>query len=131
MTEPNIGDEMEDGTIYAGISPDTHKPMFTTPWDEPVPVPFKEAATQAGALSMTNAFGHHDWHVPSKNELNVLWENRDKGKLKGTFNESGSYWSSSPYIDGNIDFLAWAQRFGDGYQQYSHRNHDLSLRCVR
>src|SRR5437764_12648503 len=27
------GDRMDDGTIYAGISPDTHKPMYTTPAD--------------------------------------------------------------------------------------------------
>jgi hypothetical protein len=32
---PDIGDEMEDGTIDAGISPDTHKPfrqMARQPW---------------------------------------------------------------------------------------------------
>lgn len=26
-----IGDRMPDGTVYAGISPDTSKPMYTTP----------------------------------------------------------------------------------------------------
>ena len=26
--EPNIGEVMSDGTVYAGISPDTNKPMF-------------------------------------------------------------------------------------------------------
>src|SRR5947209_15399778 len=27
---PNPGDKMPDGTIYAGISPDTHKRMYAT-----------------------------------------------------------------------------------------------------
>jgi len=126
-TAIEIGDEMEDGTILAGYY--EGKPLYTTPRDEPLTVKFKEAATQAGALSMTNALGHHDWRVPSKGELNVLWENRNKGKLKGTFNETGPstmsatgwYWS-----DGG-----WAQRFRDGDQDYSIWDDDLSLRCVR
>lgn len=31
-----IGDRMEDGTIYAGISPDTGKKMYTTSADAPL-----------------------------------------------------------------------------------------------
>jgi hypothetical protein len=80
------------------------------------------------------AHGHHDFRVPSLSELSVLWENRDKGKLKGTFNETGSYpagwyWSSSPYDDDFLD--AWAQRFSDGNQAHDYRYHVSSLRCVR
>src|SRR5438477_9424405 len=30
------GDPMEDGTIYAGISPDTNRPMYTTPVGAPL-----------------------------------------------------------------------------------------------
>jgi hypothetical protein len=29
-----VGEAMEDGTIYAGISPDTGKPLYATPKDE-------------------------------------------------------------------------------------------------
>jgi hypothetical protein len=32
---PKIGDEMEDGTIYAGISPKTHQQIYVTPKDAP------------------------------------------------------------------------------------------------
>ena len=32
---PNIGDACDDGTIYAGLSPDGNTPMFTTPQDAP------------------------------------------------------------------------------------------------
>lgn len=127
-TAPEIGDEMEDGTIYAGISPDTSKPMYATPKDAPGTYTFNQASSYANNL---NAHGHHDFRVPSKGELNVLCQNRDKGSLKGTFNVIGSdagwYRSSSPYRD----VSAWEQRFSDGHQDTNHRSHDLSLRCVR
>jgi hypothetical protein len=124
-----IGDEMDDGTIYAGISPDTHNPMFATPRDAPGTYTFNEAARYANHL---DAHGHHDYHVPSQGELNVLFENRNKGKLKGTFNESdsgpaGRYWSSSQ--DG--DLAAWEQRFSNGSQFSYFRHYASSLRCVR
>ncbi len=127
--EMKIGDEMEDGTIYAGISPDTHKPMYATPKDAPGGYDFHQAAKYAKNL---DAHGHKDWRAPTKGELNVLWENRDKGKLKGTFNETGSYpagwyWSSSQV--GSLD--AWGQRFSDGYQYIGIKGSDSSLRCVR
>jgi hypothetical protein len=128
--EVKVGDEMEDGTIYAGISPDTHKPLYATPKDAPGIYTFKEAARYAKNL---NAHGRHDFRAPSKGELNVLYENRNKGKLSGTFNETGSYpagwyWSSSPMgSDG-----ALKQRFSDGTQHNGYRPTDLSsLRCVR
>src|SRR5437870_5038986 len=31
--ERKPGDRMADGSIYAGVSPDTNKPMYTTPAD--------------------------------------------------------------------------------------------------
>jgi Protein of unknown function (DUF1566) len=128
-TAPEIGDEMEDGTIYAGISPDTGKPMYATPADAPTMFTFKKAAQYASKL---DAQGHKDWRVPTKNELNVLYQNRDKGKLKGTFNKTGSdpagwYWSSSQ----TYYFYAWVQRFSGGYQCNSGRYDGSSLRCVR
>jgi hypothetical protein len=125
-----IGDEMPDGTIFVGISPTTHKPMYTTPRDAPGVYEINQAGQYAKNL---DAHGHHDFHAPSKRELNVLWENRNQGKLKGTFNETGSdpagwYWSSTP----NFINIAWAQRFSDGYQNTKYfRNIDSSLRCVR
>lgn len=124
-----IGDEMPDGTIYAGISPDTNKPMYTTPRDAPGIFTFNEAARYAKNL---DAHGHHDFHAPSKGELNLLFENRSKGKLKGTFNETGAspagwYWSSSP----DIIIYGRAQRFSDGYQAGNFKINVSSLRCVR
>lgn len=127
-TAPEIGHEMEDGTIYAGISPDTGKAMYATRADALWVYTFNEAARYAKELE---ARGHKDWRVPTRSELNVLYENRNKGKLKGTFNETGSfpagwYWSSSRF---NRHFT-WAQRFSDGKREYG-REGFSSLRCVR
>jgi hypothetical protein len=121
------GDEMEDGTILAGYY--EGKPLYATPKDAPGTCTFNEAVKYAKNL---DRHGHHDFHVPSKGEQNVLWENRNKGKLAGTFNETGSYpagwyWSSSPYGY----FTAWAQRFSDGCQLSDNRVIYSSLRCVR
>jgi hypothetical protein len=130
LLRSRVGDEMEDGTIFAGISPDTHRPIYATPQDAPGTYSFNQAAKYATNL---DAHGHHDWRVPSIDELNVLFENRNQGKLAGTFNVTGSYpagWyrSSAPYYDDNT----WAQRFSDGNQlSISGRYGGSSLRCVR
>ena len=126
---PEIGDKMSDGTIYAGLSPDTGKQMFATAEDAPISMDFNAAAKYAKKL---DAHGHKDWRVPSKAELQVLFENREKGALKGTFNLTGSdpagwYWSSSP----STASTAWCQRFSDGNQNVVYRGTDLSVRCVR
>jgi hypothetical protein len=124
-TMPEIGDEMADGTIYAGISPDTHKPVYARPKDEPGTYNFNEAKEHAKHIG-------HGFHVPTRGELKVLYENRNRGRLKDTFNETGSYptgWyqSSTPY--GFND--AWAQCFSDGGQYYGDRSDGSSLRLVR
>lgn len=135
-TTPKIGDKMLDGTILAGYY--EGKPLYTTPVDaaarrwlrtDRLTHTFDEAQKYAAKL---DAHGHKDWRAPSKSELNVIWENRYCGKLKGTFNEIGSgdsewYWSSSPGNYGG----AWAQRFSDGQQYGDHRGGGSSLRCVR
>jgi hypothetical protein len=49
--ESKVGDKMPDGTIYAGISPDTKQAMYATPADAPttmldhyIPIPYHIAA---------------------------------------------------------------------------------------
>jgi len=120
-----IGDEMADGTIYAGISPDTMKPIYARPKDEPGTYNPRDATRRAKTIG-------GGFYVPTKNELNVLYKNRHKGKLRGTFNETGSnpagwYWSSTPLILGDD---AGTQRFSDGSRS-SFRYYDSSLRLVR
>ena len=53
---------MPDGTVYAGISPETGKAMFTTAADAPATCTFNEAQDYAANLE---AYGHRDWRVPT------------------------------------------------------------------
>lgn len=124
-----IGDKMADGTIYAGISPDTNQPMYAAPADAPMSMDFNAAAKYAKNFEVD---GKKGFRVPSKAELDVLFQNREKGALKGTFNLTGSdpagwYWSGTPYGK----YSAYGQRFSDGLQ-YGHGRDDVSsVRCVR
>src|ERR1022692_3528523 len=72
-TAPQIGDKMPDGSVYAGVSPDTNKPMYATPADAPLTYTFNQAQKYAANL---DAHCHQDWRVPTKGELNVLYNNR-------------------------------------------------------
>jgi len=70
-------------------------PMYARPKDEPGTYSFNKAAKHAKHIG-------DGFRVPSKGELNDLYENRNKGKLKGTFNETGSnpsgwHWPSTRY----------------------------------
>ena len=121
-----VGDRMADGSIFAGISPDTGKPMFTTPNDVPLTMTFNEAADYATSL---DAHGHKDWRVPTRGEMRVLFESR---KEIDNFNLSGSghsawYWSSET----PNDVGAWCQRFSDGFQELGFRTDTIACRCVR
>jgi hypothetical protein len=124
---PQIGDKMRAGHpnagwIYAGISKTTHEPFYVAPKDSGV-FQWKEAMAFAAKEGS---------RVPSREELDQIYDAREKGALKDTFNVTGSdpagwYWSSSQY-DVND---AWAQRFSDGHQDTNIKLYDSSLRCVR
>lgn len=123
---PEPGTKMKDGTIYAGVSPDTGTALYVLPQDAPLVMKWKEAMQYAANL---DAHGHRDWKLPSKTELDMLFENRAK---IGGFNETGSipagyYWSSSENALNN----AWYQRFSGGFQFNVNKNNGLSVRCVR
>ena len=126
---PEIGDKMPDGTIYAGVSPDTNEPMFVMAQDVPLTMIFNQAKKYASKI---DAHGHNDWRLPTKAELNVLFQNKDKGSLKGTFNVNSSdhascYWSDTLYDD----FNAFGQSFDNGHQSYYGKTQHSSVRCVR
>jgi hypothetical protein len=123
---PAIGEVMPDGTVYASVSPETGKAMFTTAADAPATCTFNQAQENAVKL---DARGRRDWRVPTKDELNVLYQNR---AAIGGFEEPGSdpvgwYWSSSQFNE----YIAWGQRFSDGHQDFSNKSNVSSLRCVR
>ena len=120
------GDRAPDGTIYAGISPDTGQPMYTTPSDVPITMNFRIASDYAKDM---DAYDHQDWRLPTGSELKVLFNNR---AAIGGFNESGSYpegwyWSSLKFFSTG----AWAEQFDTGRQFSAGHGLRASVRCVR
>jgi phage baseplate assembly protein gpV len=100
--------------------------MYATSADASLTMTFNEAQEYAAKL---DAHGHKDWRVPTKAELNVLFNNR---AAIGGFNVTGShpvgwYWSASP--DDKWD--AWCQRLSDGAQFNRDKLFHLSVRPVR
>ncbi len=69
--------------------------------------------------------GYSDWFLPSYNELNKLYVNR---QAIGGFNVNWPYWSSSEYNSQT----AWAQDFSNGgIGPYSKTLNPLNVRAIR
>ena len=69
--------------------------------------------------------GYRDWFLPSKDELNKLYENR--ALIGGFSNEI--YWSSSESADDSEN--AWAQSFSNGVQSEDNKGSAHRARAVR
>jgi len=86
------------------------------------------AAQLCDALSHN---GFEDWFLPSKDELDAIWDNLvddGAGANSGVGGFAGdSYWSSS---EGNSN-LAWLQSFFNGLQYFLNKFNDLRVRAVR
>lgn len=129
--ELEVGALMPDGTVYAGVSPDTGKPMYAAAQDVTME---QAAAAQDAYRGKISLHGHNDWRVPSKEELNTLFQNRNKGALKGSFNQAAGddgshYWSSLEADDGSDD--SWEQDFSTGEQSCAYAYGEASVRFVR
>ena len=116
------GDAMPDGTIFAGKSPDTRKPLYTTPADAPQPMDFRSAEIYANELDQ---HGHKDWRLPSQRELKRLFEHR---AAIGGF-EGPDYWSSTTW--GQAGLGIWSHDFAKGEPKRVIKLEAHSLRCVR
>jgi hypothetical protein len=68
--------------------------------------------------------GYSDWFLPSKDELNLMYQNL-RVKDIGGFSDNMSYWCSSELLQ---DY-SWSQLFENGYQDSS--NPKSSLKYVR
>ncbi len=68
--------------------------------------------------------GYSDWYLPSKDELDQLFINRN---AIGGFDILSSYWTSS---ESDVS-QAWAQFFGDGSQSIALKSSTYNVRPVR
>ena len=75
--------------------------------------------------------GYSDWYLPSKYELNLMYENIGQGNSLGLGNVGGfaniDYWSST---EGG-DYSAWVQNFINGSQNLSSKGFSRRVRAVR
>jgi len=76
--------------------------------------------------------GYSDWFLPSKDELNILYQNKD---LIGGFSNA-YYWSSSEFSSAYSSksdnaIYAWCQDFGNGKQTSYYKKTAYHIRAVR
>ena len=69
--------------------------------------------------------GYDDWFLPSKDELNLMYENM---KIFGVGGFADYFYCSSSEGDA---YYAWFQDFYDGDQSYASKNYTLRVRAVR
>lgn len=153
-SNPSPGAQCADGTVYAGEFGGAS--LFTTVSDQGQFSWINENGnyTTTNAISLNDGLSNTnllvslsdsgapyraaqacralgaDWYLPSRDELNLLYTHSN---AIGGFNKSGSYpagfyWSSSESPNNGA---SWAQRFFDGFQNYSGKIDVLSVRCVR
>jgi hypothetical protein len=73
--------------------------------------------------------GYSDWSLPSKDELNLMYQNlKVSGLALFSASNLSYYWSSS-----EIDYRAvWSQRFDDGTQvDFAWKNNAMNIRPIR
>ncbi len=76
--------------------------------------------------------GYDDWYLPSRNELTILYNNRE---VIGGFTTSNVgfgleyYWSSTEY--NNDASFAWVRDFGSGYSGNGGKNGSYRVRPIR
>ena len=120
MSNIQIGDTCDDGSKFLGTHPYFGwQGFYVTDTDQSTSSNWSDAVTLCNNL---NRHGHTDWYLPSKSELNHLFENKD---AIGGFTIS-YYWSTS----GNAS-QAWRQIFSIGTQDYYPKGNSYDVRCVR
>ncbi len=67
------------------------------------------------------------WYLPSKNELNSLYENRNTIGNFNTQQNTSYFWGSTESSSNN----SWSQDFYNGSQNSNNRNYSYRVRCVR
>lgn len=83
-----------------------------------------EARIAARLASDYTLNGYNDWFLPSRDELDLLYQHQD---VVGAFVDD-NYWSSTEHKD---SYIAYNQHFPSGSRAGYHKDFDLSVRPVR
>ena len=78
-------------------------------------------------MDFRSSYGHN-WFVPSKDELNLIYENKSNLSNISTITVYSYYWSSSEFSS----YRAWSQYFDSGSQSDGSKyNHSYRVRLCR
>jgi hypothetical protein len=129
---PEVGQKMQDGSVYAGLTADGKQRIFAMPEDLDVVATFNDAARAVEKLNANKYLGCEDWQIPSMKTLQVLQENQNEGSLKDTFKQVAEedeygenfYWSSTenPRDTNHLHII----RFMDGQDNWGFKGYDYS-----
>lgn len=86
----------------------------------------KEKYKAAWLCAELNLNGFNDWFLPSKDELNLIYQNLFVNKMGGGFT-ANDYWSSS---EGSFN-TAWMQYFYNGKQSNTRKDPTARVRAIR
>jgi hypothetical protein len=76
----------------------------------------------AAACANLVSNGYSDWFLPSKDQLNAMYQKRSYYGLQSAY-----YWSSTEF---SMD-VAWLQHMGTGVQTNAYKNNYYNCRCIR
>ena len=84
-----IGQKMEDGSIFAGLTRDGKHEIYAMPKDVRVKGSFNKVAEAVAKLNWKFKFGHNDWQIGSVEAVQVVRKNlAEEGPLQDSFKES-------------------------------------------
>jgi hypothetical protein len=86
---------------------------------------FYDSKTASGFADALECGGKSDWFVPSKSELDLMYQNLALNEI-GDFSD-GYYWSSSYYLAGR----AWNRPFSDGVSFDGNKDGNFAVRPIR
>ncbi len=116
---PLPGEAMPDGTVYAGVSPSTDRPLYVMPSD----LYGEHAWAKAIEIARNQSFGgYKNWRLPTKEELKLLFVNRIA--IRGF--TTAAYWSATENHGGT----AWYLGFQSEMLTYTTQRNAHAIRCV-
>ena len=84
-----IGQKMEDGSIFAGLTRDGKNEIYAMPKDVRVKGSFNKVAEAIAKLNWNFKHSHNDWQIGSADVVQVVRKNlAEESPLKDTFKES-------------------------------------------